>query len=212
MSRVLAYLRTSTDKQDLNVQKVAIYDYARREKLDVDDFIAIATSSRNNKRTRRIEELLSKLEDGDTLIVTELSRLGRSTGEVIDLIDGMVERDICVRVIKQNLIFDKHQDDIQSLTLLTFLSLFAEMERMMISKRTKQALAALKAQGIQLGKPVGTIQNSIYDKDRDKIVRLLDDGVSARKISSKHLQYGSPSSLNYYIQTRDLRKNPVNSG
>lgn len=212
MSRILAYLRTSTDKQDLNVQKVEIYDYARREKLDVDDFIAIATSSRNNKRTRRIEELLSKLADGDTLIVTELSRLGRSTGEVIDLIDGMVERDICVRVIKQNLIFDKHQDDIQSLTMLTFLSLFAEMERMMISKRTKQALAALKAQGIQLGKPVGTIQDSIYDKDRDKIVRLLDDGVSARKISSKHLQYGSPSSLNYYIQTRDLRKNSVNSG
>lgn len=209
MSRVLAYLRTSTDKQDLNAQKVEIYDYARRKKLDVDDFIAISTSSRNNKRTRRIEELLSKLEDGDTLIVTELSRLGRSTGEVIDLIDGMVARDICVRVIKQNLIFDKHQDDIQSLTMLTFLSLFAEMERMMISKRTKQALAALKAQGVQLGKPVGTIQDSIYDKDRDRIVRLLDDGVSARKISSKHLQYGSPSSLNYYIQTRNLRENPV---
>lgn len=211
MGRVLAYLRTSTDKQDLNAQKVEIYDYARRENLDVADFIAISTSSRNNKRTRRIEELLGKLEEGDTLIVTELSRLGRSTGEVIDLIDGMVARDICVHVIKQKLTFDKDQDDIQSLTMLTLLSLFAEMERMMISKRTKQALAVLKAQGVQLGKPVGTIQDSIYDKDRDRIVRLLDDGVSARKISAKHLQYGSPSSLNYYIQTRNLREETAHS-
>ncbi len=80
-----------------------------------------------------------------------------------------------------------------------------QMERMMISRRTKEALAARKAEGVQLGKPKGTIQNSIYDKDRARIVDLLQTRVSARKISDLHLGYGTPSSLNYYIQTRKLR-------
>ena len=77
---------------------------------------------------------------------------------------------------------------------------------MMISKRTKEALAARKAQGITLGKPKGTIQDSIYDKDRERIVELLRLGVSARRISVYHLGYGTPSSLNYYIKSRGLRK------
>jgi DNA invertase Pin-like site-specific DNA recombinase len=81
-----------------------------------------------------------------------------------------------------------------------------EMERMMISRRTREALAARKAQGVQLGKPKGTIQDSIYDKDRERIVELLELGLSARKISNNHLEYGSPSSLNYYIRTRKLRE------
>ena len=112
-----------------------------------------------------------------------------------------------VRVVpKQNLRLDKDQDDIQSLTMITLLSLFAEMERMMISRRTKEALAARKAHGVQLGKPKGTIQDSIYDKVRERIAELLELGLSARKISSDHLRYGSPSSLNYYIRTRKLRE------
>ena len=158
------------------------------------------------RRARRIDELLEKLADGDTLIVTELSRLGRSTGEVIDLIDELVQCGVQVIVLKQNLRLDKDQDDIQSLTMITLLSLFAQMERMMISKRTKEALAARKAQGVTLGKPKGTIQDSIYDKDRDRIIDLLQLGVSARRISAKHLGYGTPSSLNYYIKTRGLRE------
>ncbi len=206
MRQILAYLRTSTEKQDLNNQKVEILEYARRERLHIDDFIAISISSRREPRARRINELLEKCVDGDTLIVTELSRLGRSTGEVIDLIDELIAVGVRVIVIKQNLILDKDMDDIQSLTMVTLLSLFAQMERMMISKRTKEALAARKAQGIQLGKPKGTIQESIYDKDRKRIVELLKLGVSARKISANHLQYGSSSSLNYYIQTRKLRE------
>lgn len=205
MSKILAYLRTSTDKQDLNNQKVEILEYARREGLHIDDFIAISASSRRSKRARRIDELRQKLVAGDQLVVTELSRLGRSTGEVIDLIDQLLAADIRIIVLKERLQLDKEQDDIQSLTMITLLSLFAQMERMMISRRTKEALAARKAQGVQLGKPKGTIQESVYDQDRDRIVDLLQMGVSVRKISTLHLRYGSPSSLNYYIQTRHLR-------
>jgi DNA invertase Pin-like site-specific DNA recombinase len=206
MARTLAYLRTSTDRQDINHQKVEILEYARRERIHIDDFIAISISSKRERRARRIDELLEKLADGDTLIVTELSRLGRSTGEVIDLIDELVQGGVQVIVLKQNLRLDKDQDDIQSLTMITLLSLFAQMERMMISKRTKEALAARKAQGVTLGKPKGTIQDSIYDKDRDRIIELLQLGVSARRISAKHLRYGTPSSLSYYIKTRGLRE------
>ena len=195
MARTLAYLRTSTDKQDINHQKVEILEYARRERIHIDDFITISISS---KRER--------LSDGDMLIVTELSRLGRSTGEVIDLIDELVQGGVQVIVLKQNLTLDKDQDDIQSLTMITLLSLFAQMERMMISRRTKEALAARKAQGVILGKPKGTIQDSIYDNDRGRIIELLRLGVSARRISTKHLGYGTPSSLNYYIKTRRLRE------
>ncbi len=102
---------------------------------------------------------------------------------------------------------DRNQSDLQSLTMVTLLSLFAEMERMMISRRTKEALATKKAQGIMLGKPVGTVQESIYDKDRDRIVELLQFGVSVCHISSHHLKYGSPSSLHYYVTTRNLKPN-----
>ena len=206
MARTLAYLRTSTDKQDINHQKVEILEYARRERIHIDDFIATSISSKRERRARRIDELLQKLSDGDTLLVTELSRLGRSTGEVIDLIDELVQGGVQIIVLKQNLTLDKDQDDIQSLTMITLLSLFAQMERMMISKRTKEALAARKAQGVILGKPKGTIQESIYDEDRDRIIELLRLGVSARRISVNHLGYGTPSSLNYYINTRRLRK------
>lgn len=205
MHKVLAYLRTSTDKQDLDQQRLQILEYARTQQLAVDEFIAITISSRKTAKERRVDELLELLEEGDTLLVTELSRLGRSTGQVIALIDELLQQDIRVIVIKQQLTLDRHRDDLQSLTMVTLLSLFAEMERMMISRRTKEALATKKAQGIKLGKPIGTIQESIYDKDRVRIVELLEFGVSVRHISSHHLKYGSPSSLHYYVTTRSLK-------
>jgi len=206
MSKVLAYLRTSTDKQDLNNQRLEILEYARRHGIQIADFIAVSISSCKTPYQRRIVELLSRLNENDTLLVTELSRLGRSTGQVINLIDKLLNKGIGIIVIKQNLVLDKAQNDIQSLTMITLLSLFAQMERMMISSRTKEALAAKRAQGIPLGKPKGTIQSSIYDKDRVRIVELLRLGVSARRISTQHLDYGCPSSLNHYINTRNLRQ------
>ena len=107
MSKTLAYLRTSTDKQDLNNQRLEILEYARHNDLHIDDFIEITISSHKSRRARRIEELLEKLTQNDTLIVTELSRLGRSTGEVITLIDELVANDITILILKQNLKLSK---------------------------------------------------------------------------------------------------------
>jgi len=179
-------------------QRLELLEYARQQHIDISDFIAVSISSRKTHQERRIDELVERLETGDTLLVTELSRLGRSTGQVINLIDELVNAGIRIVILKQNMVLDASRDDLQSLTLITLLSLFAEMERIMISRRTKEALATKKMQGIPLGKPHGTIQNSFYDKDRNRIVELLKLGVSARRISSHHLRYGSTSSLNYY--------------
>jgi len=205
MAKVLAYLRTSTDKQDLNTQKLEILEYARQTGIHISDFVAITISSRKSEHDRRLSELMNRLICGDTLVVTELSRLGRSTGQVINLIDRLVDNGIRIILIKQNLVLDTTGDDIQSLTMITMLALFAQLERAMISRRTKDALATKKAQGVVLGKTKGTIQDSIYDKDRRRIVELLSLGVSQRRISTLHLGYGCPSSLNYYINRRHLR-------
>lgn len=202
MGKVVAYLRTSTNKQDLSYQKLEILEFARSKQLTIDDVIAVSISSRKTSKQRRIDELLELLHEADTLIVTELSRLGRSTAEVITLVNALVERDIRLIVIKQNL--DMYKHDMQSKVMITLFSLFAELERDMISLRTKEALAAKKAQGINLGKPKGTLQKSKFDKDVEKIKELLGYGVSSRKMA-KVLGYSSHIALNTYINKRELR-------
>jgi len=203
MSKTVAYLRASTDKQDLNNQKLEILEFARKRDMRVDEFIAITVSSRKTSKQRRIDELLELLADSDTLIVTELSRLGRSTSEVIDLINELIRRSIRVIIIKQNL--DLHQKhDLTSKVMITLFSLFAELERDLVSLRTREALAAKKAQGITLGKPKGTIQASKFDKDRSRIEELLGLGLSVRKIAQL-LGYTNHIGLNTYIKHRGIR-------
>ena len=160
-----------------------ILEFSRKRDIRVDEFIAITVSSRKTSKQRRIDELLELLADSDTLIVTELSRLDRSTSEVIDLINELIRRSIRVIIIKQNL--DLHQaHDMTSKVMITLFSLFAEVDRDLVSLRTREALAAKKAQGITLGKPKGTVQASKFDKDRSRIEELLELGLSVRKIAS----------------------------
>lgn len=78
MGKIIAYLRASTDKQDLNHQKLELLEFARKKSLAIDEFVEITISSRKTSKQRRIDELLSILNEGDTLLVTELSRLGRA--------------------------------------------------------------------------------------------------------------------------------------
>src|SRR5256885_6437229 len=87
MSKIVAYIRASTDKQDRNTQKLELLEWAHKNEVKIDDFVEITISSRKTSKQRRIDEVLQTLVDSDTLIVTELSRLGRSTPEVITLIN-----------------------------------------------------------------------------------------------------------------------------
>jgi DNA invertase Pin-like site-specific DNA recombinase len=203
MAKTVAYLRVSTDKQDLNYQKLELLEYARRHELHINEFIEVAMSSRQTSKQRRIDELLTQLADSDTLIVTELSRLGRSTAEVVALVNKLLQRNIRVIVIKQRL--DIAQHDMQSKIIVTLFSLFAELERDLVSLRTREALAARKSQGVKLGKPKGTIQASQFDKDRPRIEELLSLGLSVRKIA-RLLGYKNHIGLNTYVKKRKLRQ------
>jgi DNA invertase Pin-like site-specific DNA recombinase len=201
MKKTVAYIRASTDKQDLNHQKLELLEFARKKSMAIDEFMEITISSRKTTKQRRVDELVEKLNPQDTLIVTELSRLGRSTAEVIALVNALVKRAIRVIVLKQNL--DISQQDMNSKIILTLFSLFGELERDLISLRTKEALASKKREGKILGKPKGTIQKSKFDNDVDKIKELLGYGLSIRKLS-KVLGYTNHISLSTYIKKRKL--------
>ena len=202
MTKIIAYIRTSTDKQELNNQKLAILEYAQKNNLKISEFIEIQISSRKTPKQRRIEDVLEKLSNSDILIVTELSRLGRSTAEVIELFNELVKRNIRVIVIKQNL--DVTKQDMNSKIIITLFALFADLERDLISVRTKEALAVKKSQGQILGKPTGTIQKSKFDKDAEKIMELLKLGLSIKKIAN-FFGYRNHIALNTYINKRKLK-------
>ena len=204
MGKTYAYIRVSTDKQDNDNQRLEILEYARLHNMHVDDWIEIVKSSRQTSKERRIDELTERIESGDTLIVSELSRLGRSTGDVINLVKGLTERKIRVIAIKQgiDIVGDRNMTD---KIMVTMFSMMAELERDLISSRTKEALAAKKRKGVKLGKPKGTIQKSKFDKDRSKIEELLAYGLSVRKIAEV-LSYETHRGLNAYVKRRGLRK------
>jgi DNA invertase Pin-like site-specific DNA recombinase len=192
MGKTIAYIRTSTNAQEIKNQRHEILEYGNREESHIDEFIEVTVSSGHSSRQRRIEELQERLQPGDTLLVTELSRLGRSTGEVILLINQLVAYGVMIIIIKQNLRLGEGLQDITSKVMVTLLALFAEIERDFISLRTKEALAAKKAQGVILGKPKGTIQSSMYDKDRSRIEELLSLGVPQKGVP---LEFGRKTTI-----------------
>lgn len=203
MVQTLAYIRVSEDKQDVKNQRHEILESARLRDIKIDDFISLTMTSRKTAAQRRIDEVLTHLERGDTLIVTELSRLGRNTAEIILLVNELVQRGIRLIALKQHIDLTDH--DMSSKIIITVFSLLAELERDLISIRTREALAAKKNQGIALGKPKGTVQKSKFDADRERIEELLNIGLSVRKIA-KILNYPNHHSLNTYINKRGLRE------
>jgi DNA invertase Pin-like site-specific DNA recombinase len=197
----LAYMRVSCDKQDLKNQKLEILEYAQKNNYKVDEFIEIEISSRKDQQKRRIDELFEKLNAGDILITAELSRIGRSTGEVINIINAFIKKQVKFIAIKQNLIINgKH--DLQSKVLTTIFSLLAEMERDLISCRTIEALKAKKAQGIVLGRPKGALGVSKLDDKKEQIQELLKHKVSKSAIS--RMLSVSRTSLIDFIKSRGL--------
>jgi DNA invertase Pin-like site-specific DNA recombinase len=201
MAKTIAYIRVSTDRQDLNNQRLEILDYARKHDFKVDDFIMAEVSSRKSQQHRRIDELLDRLGQGDTLIISELSRLGRSTPEVIGLVNQMIARRVDFIAIKQGLRITAEMD-MQTKVTVTMFSLFAELERDIVSERTKSALACKRANGIKLGKPKGTIQSSKLDEKREAIMELLKHRVAKSAIA--RMMGTSRTNLVQYIRKRNL--------
>lgn len=199
--RTVAYLRVSTGSQDLSTQKLAVLDYARQQHFVIDQFVEVQVSTRQSPVQRRIEELLGLLKEGDRLVVSELSRLGRSLGQVIHIVDELVQRKIHFVAIKEAIHFEGTQD-LQTKVMIALFGLFAEVERDLISERTKEGLQAAKAQGRLLGRPRGALGQSKLDGKEDEIQKLLEKKVSKSSIAK--IVEVSRTALLHFIRSRKL--------
>lgn len=199
--KTIAYIRVSKDSQDCKNQKLSILDFAHKENIKIDDFLEIQISSRKNPHERKIDSLLN-LEQGNLLIVSEMSRIGRSVGEVVTTIDRIIAAGIQFISIKENIKI-KDKQDLHTKVMITMFSLFAEVERELNSLRTKEALASLKAEGIKLGRPKGSFGSSKLDGKDIEIKKLLSLKVSKTSIS-KILEVDR-STLKNYIDKKQLK-------
>lgn len=179
---VLAYLRISTGKQELDNQKLAILNYANTHNIKINEFIEVQISTKKSYKDRRIDQVLEKLKKGDTLIISELSRLGRSIGQVIQIVDELINKKIKLIAIKENIILSGKKN-IHTKVMITMIALFAEIERDLISERTKEALAIAKAKGKILGRPKGQLGKSRLDGKEEEIKILLSKKVTKSSIA-----------------------------
>ncbi len=183
MGTIWGYTRVSTEQQDYERQKLEILEYANKEGWKVDRFLQSKASSRKGEKERGIDVLRVAAESGNVniLVFSELSRLGRSVGEICRLIDYFVDHcGVALHFIKERLVLQKGERDISSKVMLTQFSLLAEIERDLISERTKSALAARKAQGVKLGRPVG---HSKLDQHTEQIREWVELGVTNKPIA-----------------------------
>jgi DNA invertase Pin-like site-specific DNA recombinase len=201
---IYGYVRVSTHDQNLESQKNMVSRYGMDHKLIIDEWIALEISSRKSTAQRRIDELVDRLLPNDTVIASELSRLGRSIKETLNTIETIVhEKQSRLILVKQNLDLNpKDKNNIANKVLITVFSMIAELERDFVSERTKEGLRARVEKGVKLGKPKGTLQDSMYDKDQEKIFELHKLGVPLRKIINVHLGYGKYWSIKNYIEKR----------
>ena len=151
-------------------------------------------------------DLLQELSANDTVIASELSRFGRSISELLTLVADLTAKKINLIFVKQNMHLDStNMNDISNKVLLSTFALLSELERDFISLRTKESLKAKRELGVTLGKPKGTIQSSMFDKHKEKIIELLGYGVPVAKIVSI-IGVGTRQSLNTYIKKRKLNE------
>ena len=189
--KTIAYLRVSTADQNNEKFQAAILKFAHIKRFGHVDFVVEVVSGKVNWRKRRIGALIDEMNKGDRLLVPELSRLGRSTLEVLEILKTAKDKDIAVYDAKGNL--ELNGDSMQSKVMSTMFALFAELEHDFISQRTKEALKARKAAGVKLGRPPGPGKSRL-DPHREEIIALLKTGVPKTKVAGK---YGVKTSTLY---------------
>ena len=208
--QTIAYTRISTSQQDLEKQKHLLLEYAQKNQWLIQEFIEAEASSHKDQKQRKIDILLEKLEQGDRLLVAELSRLGRNMLETLNIINTLTEKGIQIVFVRQpELSTTSHHSKHHSKLLLAIYSYFAEAEREYISIRTKQGLAAAKAQGKQLGRPKGSKNKKgraldNYRADLKRYLELKLSITSIMKIINPQLPRPvSYHTYRYFIQNDD---------
>ena len=181
---IYGYIRVSSDKQTVENQRFEISNFCLRENLKIDGWIEETISGTKNYDKRLLGGLLKKVQKGDVIICSELSRLGRSLFMIMEILNICMTKECRVWTIKDNY---RLGDDIQSKVLAFAFGLSAEIERNLISQRTKEALARKKAEGVKLGRKSGIRcrPNPKCVKRHQYIVSQLGNGVSKTLIAKK---------------------------
>jgi DNA invertase Pin-like site-specific DNA recombinase len=174
------YIRVSTDKQTTENQKFEIEKYCHEKDIIIDEWIQETISATRKLDERKFGQLLKRMEKGDQLLVTELSRLGRNLMQIMSILHGCMEKDIQVYTIKERY---ELGNNINSKVLAFAFGLSAEIERNLISQRTKEALARKKAEGVVLGRPKGSKSKKLKLTGKEsEIQSLLEKRVSISAI------------------------------
>jgi len=181
-TKCIAYLRVSTNDQDLEKNKSDILAFANERRFGTVDWVEEKVSGKINWKKRAIKGIIEDLGNGDRLIVPELSRLGRSMLEIMEILSVAKEKGIYIYALKGGW---ELNGTIQSKVMAMAFSIAAEIERDLISQRTREALKARRAQGVTLGRPKGPGRSKL-DAHREEILALLKTGVPKTKVASKY--------------------------
>lgn len=177
---VVSYVRVSTEKQDTENQIGEIARWSAAHGIRIDKAVSEMVSSR--KEDRKIFEVIKELQDGDTLIVTELSRLARSLKEMITIIEDLMDKKVRVVIIKEGI--DIHDNNPAGKLTVSIIASIAEFERSMISMRTKEAIRSKRDAGIAVGRPMGAKNKSVkLDGKEGKIKEYLSKGMKKTEIA-----------------------------
>lgn len=199
---IYGYIRVSSDKQTVENQRFEINNFCQHQNIVVDDWIEETISGTKSYSKRELGLLLKKVGKDDIIICSELSRLGRNLFMIMEILNICMTRECRVWTIKDNY---RLGDDIQSKVLAFAFGLSAEIERNLISQRTREALARRKAEGVVLGRPKGRLNDPDKYKLSGKeplIVGLLESGLSQRKIAK--ICKVDRNTLARYIKRKEL--------
>ena len=205
---IYGYIRVSSDKQTVENQRFEIGNFCEREQLNIDGWIEETISGTKAYSKRELGRLLKKVQKDDLIICAELSRLGRNLFMIMEILNICMTKECKVWTIKDNY---RLGEDIQSKVLAFAFGLSAEIERNLISQRTKEALARLKADGKHIGREMGVrnVQlNKVCVKKHSIIISLLDDNISIPEIA-KRIKVAR-GTLYRYLAYTDIRQ-PIKS-
>lgn len=178
---VYGYIRVSSDKQTVENQRFEILNFCEKEGMTVDGWIEETVSGTKSYDKRELGNLLNKVNKDDLIICSELSRLGRNLFMIMEILNQCMDKECRVWTIKDSY---RLGDDIQSKVLAFAFGLSAEIERNLISQRTKEALARKKAEGVVLGRPKGRKSDRVKLSGKEEIIKdLREHGVTITEIA-----------------------------
>ena len=178
-----AFLRVSTLLQDTEKNKIDILQFANHMKLGNVEFTEEHASGKINYKERKLGALIDRLNTGDVLIVPELSRIARSITQILEVIKVTKDKGVTLYSLKEN--FCNNENSITNTVTSTIFALVAQIERELISLRTREALHARKSQGIKLGRPKGKGKSKL-DEHKEDILKMLSYGVPKTLIAKQY--------------------------